>query len=82
MLPGRDNGLVKGANPPPGIGGKRILGVHPVVMDWLRENEEAAARMGVNGSNYVSQNFTWDRIFDQFAATLADWGLGVVDQDQ
>ncbi|MFN2122821.1 MAG: glycosyltransferase family 4 protein [Candidatus Promineifilaceae bacterium] len=45
-------------------------------VEWLKQHETAAARMGHNGYRYVSENFTWQRIFDKFARTLSAWGFG------
>ncbi len=45
-------------------------------VEWLREHDEAAGRMGNNGYRYVKDNFTWQQIFDRFAKTLEGWGFG------
>lgn len=45
---------------------------------WLNNHEDSAARMGKNGNSYVKENFTWERVFGQFAQTLTDWGMGEV----
>jgi len=49
-------------------------------VDWLKENKASADRMGENGNRYVTQNFSWERVFSEFATTLADWGLGERDE--
>ena len=45
-------------------------------VEWLIKHEKAANLMGLNGSRYVKENFSWDRVFDRFALTLNNWGFG------
>jgi glycosyltransferase involved in cell wall biosynthesis len=42
-------------------------------VDWLKQNEDAASRMGSNGRDYVEENFTWKRVFNRFAEILEEW---------
>ena len=45
-------------------------------VEWFKTHGTASARMGVNGSQYVKENFTWDRVFERFATNLNAWGFG------
>ncbi len=48
---------------------------------WLMTHEQAARRMGKNGSEYVKRNFTWEHVFRQFADTFTKWGVEEAHQD-
>ena len=45
-------------------------------IDWLDEHIEVAARMGTNGRRYVTENFSWELVFNRFARALSSWKLG------
>ena len=43
------------------------------VVNWLKRNPSAAARMGYNGQRYVELNYGWDHVFNRFNETLTAW---------
>ncbi|HSH02901.1 MAG TPA: glycosyltransferase family 4 protein [Anaerolineae bacterium] len=42
-------------------------------INWLRQHPSETTRMGLNGRNYVLQNYTWETIIDRFTSTLNHW---------
>jgi glycosyltransferase involved in cell wall biosynthesis len=42
-------------------------------VDWLRDNPEMARRMGTNGRQYVSRNYTWQAVAGRFQRVLKRW---------
>jgi len=44
-------------------------------VDWLDDHNKAAARMGTNGRRYVTNNFSWEHVFNRFSHALSIWKL-------
>jgi glycosyltransferase involved in cell wall biosynthesis len=44
-------------------------------VDWLDDHNKAAARMGTNGRRYVTNNFSWEHVFNRFSHALSSWKL-------
>jgi glycosyltransferase involved in cell wall biosynthesis len=45
-------------------------------IEWLQANPALAARMGENGRQYVSDNYTWEAIVSRFERLIQLWGGG------
>lgn len=45
-------------------------------LDYLISEPEKAGRMGRNGGEYVTANFSWPRIISKYQESIGNWGLG------
>jgi glycosyltransferase involved in cell wall biosynthesis len=44
-------------------------------LDYFVEGAESARRMGRNGREYVSRNYSWDRVVTKYLQALQTWGF-------
>jgi glycosyltransferase involved in cell wall biosynthesis len=51
----------------------RTYGDFAGAIEWFKQHQALAGRMGTNGRAYVQQNYTWDRVFDRLATAVSSW---------
>jgi glycosyltransferase involved in cell wall biosynthesis len=51
----------------------RTYGDFAGAIEWFKQHQALASRMGTNGRAYVQQNYTWDRVFDRLATAVSSW---------